>query len=185
MKNTGYRWLRRTQGSAFVELAATAWMFVVFAYIAVDIGILVWGAWINDTACREAARAASQQNNDNDAKVAAARAVAAFATASNLVTSPKCWFTAGNWEFEPRLDANGTPQIKLGPYVKCTTRLDMTLPVPIVFGETGFTKYLIFKQSYCFPILNPSQLYKGAPQLPSSVYEDELAQQMAKEASEH
>lgn len=170
--------VRKQKGSTLIELAAVAWVLPVAAVMAVNIGLLVFGAYVNDSACRDAVRAAAQQNNKEDSRIAAYRALKAFRTATVLVSSPQILLTGTNFEYEAFPDSEGRPQLEKGPYVKVTTFSNAKLPVPIVFGSTGFTNQIIFKQSYIFPILNPNQIATSKPQFdPSDV--SELAEQQA------
>lgn len=171
---------RNDRGSALIELAAVAWVMPVAAIIAVNVGLLVFGAYINDAACRDAVRAAAQQNNELDAKAAALRAIKQFATCSNVVSSPQVLLTGDNFVFEPFLDQDGKPQTEKGPFVKVSCRLAAKLPCPIIFTASGPSDTVEFKQSYTFPLLNPNQVAKASSEFDhSDVHEETLAQQKA------
>lgn len=155
----------RTQtGSAFIELAAIGFILPVVAIMVVNVGVLMFAAGVNDAACRNAARAAAQQTNPEDAKVAAASAAKQFATGGGIFGNPLVLQTKDMFEFETFPDKDGVPQVEKGPYVRVSTRLNTQLPAPIIFNGTGFTGLITFKQSYVFPIANPDQTLKSTPQ---------------------
>lgn len=175
---------RNENGSALIELSAVAWTMPLAAVIAVNVGLLVFGAWTNDAACREAVRAAAQQNNASDARAAALRATANFATSSgSIASSPQLLLTGNNFQFETFADSDGKPQIDKGPFVKVSTRLVAKLPAPLVFGQNGLSDKIIFTQSYTFPILNPDQVDKGIPSFDTSEV-DQLAEAQRKAQEE-
>lgn len=174
---------RNKKGSALLELAAIAWVMPVAAVIAVNVGLLVFGAYINDAACRDAVRAASQQTNASDARAAALRAIKPFATASNVVSSPEILLTGDNFVFEPFLDDEGKPQTEKGPYVKVTSRLSAKLPCPVIFTVEGPTDKIEFKQSYIFPLLNPNQGKNSSAEFDYSDLTELILQQQAAEAT--
>lgn len=165
---------RKASGNTLIELAAVAWIMPLAAVMSVNVGVLVFGNWTNDAACRDAVRAAAQQNNKQDAQVAALNAVKPFATSSDNVSSPKISFTANDFEFETFADENGKPQMEKGPFVKVTTRLEAKLPAAIVYGDAGFTDKLVFKQSYTYPIINPDQTKGAAPQFDATEFHQEV-----------
>lgn len=153
---------RNKSGTALLELVGISFIVIVMALISVNVGVLVFAAWLNDSACRDACRAAAQQGNSQDAQAAAVIACKQFATASGgVVGDPKVDFSASRFEYEIFPDDNGKPQMDKGPYVKVSTTLNSKLPAPVIISNVGFTDLLVFNQTYTFPLLEPDTEDKG------------------------
>jgi hypothetical protein len=145
---------RRESGSSFVELAAMSSVMVVVALLSVNICVVLFGAWINDAACRDATRAAAQRIVRADAIAAALAAARTYATASGLLSRPEVLVDGANFQFETFRDAQGNPQPGKVPFVRVTTRMNVKLPAPVVFYGGKFTGDLTFNQSYIYPLFN-------------------------------
>ncbi len=154
---------RRNSGSAFIELACMGFILPVLAVISANVGLLVFAAWTNDAACRDAARCASEQGNKSDAVVAAACAAKRYATAGGILGNPKVLTGETEFTYEPFFDKDGVPQLSKGPFVTVTTRMNAVLPLPMYVSEKGLTRFVVFKQSYTFPLMNPNQQDKITP----------------------
>ena len=157
------RGLRRKTGSAFIELACMGFILPVLAVISANVGLLVFAAWTNDAACRDAARCAAEQGNKSDAVVAAACAAKRYATAGGILGNPKVLTDETSFTYEPFFDQSGVPQLSKGPYVTVTTRMNAVLPIPMIASDKGMTRFIVFKQSYTFPLMNPNQQDKNTP----------------------
>lgn len=156
----------RGSGSSIIELAATGFILSVMAVISLNIGILIFAAWMNDAACRDAARAAAQQSNENNAKAAAVLAAKQFGSDSSIIAHPVVLFSGDKFSWQTFPDDEGRPQPSKGPRVKVSTSLNTKLPVPLFFnGSVGFTDLIVFNQSYTYPILNPDQDDAGEPEI--------------------
>lgn len=54
-----YRWSRRSRGSSIIEMVAVVVMLVPFILALIDCGMIAIGVALNDSVCRDAARAAA------------------------------------------------------------------------------------------------------------------------------
>lgn len=158
--------LRSQRGSSIVELGAIAFIMPIVMLICVNVGVMVFAAYLNDSACRDAARAAAERGTASDAfQVANIVVKNHSATCGGLISSlvllgadpgPVASST-GAFEYNKFADpVTGQSQIDEGPYVKVTTQLLASLPAPIVFDGTSFTNQVKFRQSYTFPIVSSS-----------------------------
>ena len=157
---------RNAKGSALIELGAIAFVLPLITIICVNVGVMVFAAWLNDSACRDAARAAAQRDNASDAyKVANLIVKERSANTGGLISSlillgqdPGAGAATGKFfKYELFPDpATGEALIEKGPFVKVSTQLQASLPAPIVFNGAKFTNVLSFRQSYIFPIVNPT-----------------------------
>ncbi|MBX9685580.1 MAG: hypothetical protein K2X27_02690 [Candidatus Obscuribacterales bacterium] len=147
---------RQNRGSALFELCGVGFLLVTMALISVNVGVLIFAAWLNDSACRDACRAAAQQDTADDAKNAAIIACKQFATqAGDIIGNPVVLVDDAHFQFEPFLDADGKPQPELGPFVRVSTSLNTKLPAKVIYSDIGFTDQLVFQQTYTFPLLEP------------------------------
>lgn len=165
---------RKHTGTALFELVGISFIVVTMALISVNIGVLIFAAWLNDSACRDSCRAAAQQGNAEDAKSAAIIACKQFATAAGgVVGDPKVELDPANFTFEIYPDEDGKPQMDKGPYVRVTTSLVSKLPAPIILSDVGFTDLLVFKQTYTFPLLEPDTEDNGEDIDPATAQQEE------------
>ena len=157
--------VRSQRGSSIIELGAIAFIMPLVMLICVNVGVMVFAAYLNDSACRDAARAAASRSNASDAYQVANIVVKNHsATCGGLISSlvllgsepaPVGSATSSFFEFNNfENPVTGESQIDEAPYVKVTTQLLASLPAPIVFNGSSFTNQVSFRQSYTFPILN-------------------------------
>lgn len=137
---------RSAKGTLAIELAATSVFLLGFTLISVDIGMLLFGASINDRACRDACRAAAQARNATQATLQA-NAVLARHRTSGFVTAPTLQSLTFN-------DFGGNPPANQSPFVTVVTTCTSTLPFapPQLLGNL-VNNSLTYRQSYTFPIV--------------------------------
>lgn len=138
-------------GHAAIELICSSFFLFVFAVLSADICIVLFGAYQNDRACRDAARSAAQGQDVAQSTKLANAALKAHAG-------------DGYYFSDPVLDAavvyndfGGTPPPATSPFVKVATRTTARVP----FSPLRFTSDAVFldggavtfKQSYTFPIV--------------------------------
>jgi hypothetical protein len=147
-------------GSVLVELASIVWIVPVFALLSLNVGILVFGSWTCDAACRDAARAAGGQTGGSwslakqNALNAAKAAVRPLAGVSYPFTPPTVDEASFQyWSYG--LDAQGNAVLDQGPCVQVTVRMAANLPCPVIWASAGFTGQVNFVQSYTYPVMNP------------------------------
>lgn len=156
---------RSAKGSSIIELSAIAFVMPLVMLICVNVGVMVFAAWLNDAACRDAARAAAERSNPTDAYRVADIVVKQLSTTTGgLISSlvllgtepaPGASSSGSFFEYNNCADpATGEPIIGDAPYVKVTTQLVASLPAPIVFNGASFTNQVKFRQSYSFPLVN-------------------------------
>ncbi len=144
------RRLRMAKGSLLVELAASTVMVSIFTVLSMNIGIMLYGALVNDRACRTAVRAASQGTSQTEAK--------------NLALSILGTIQGSNiWVERPKLDGaviyddlGGVFPPNHSPFVTVSTVTQVNLPVPITFINDEFLPggKLQFRQTYTFPLMH-------------------------------
>lgn len=145
------RYSRRKKGSALVEFSAFAFLFFVFSILAVHIAVVLYGAYFNDRACRDAARAAAQGMDGTQATKLATSVLKAHATPGTFLQTPILKTPVVYQDF------GGTPPTQTSPYVQVTTTTVAVLPFrPLSFlaGGTILQDGMIpFTQTYTFPIV--------------------------------
>ena len=157
-----------------LELAAMGFIIPGIALMCLNIGILVFAAWMNDAACRDATRAAAQQSNPENAKAAAILAAKQFGADTNIIGHPVVLLGADEFKYQTFADPEGKPDSARGPRVTVSTALNSKLPCPIIFNGIGFTDVIVFKQAYTYPILNPDYVDTGEPDIdPGLAQQDE------------
>lgn len=146
---------KRAGGHTLIELSMLSVLFVIMGVLCLDTGYLIMGAEINDRACRDAARAASEADNYATALQLAQAAVIAHAGDGYYVTSPKVDPVAFTYQ-----DFAGSPPSNTSPYVSVTTNCNIRVPAPILFMGAGFgnSGAMQFSKTYVFPIVK-TQLY--------------------------
>lgn len=149
-----FRQQRKASGSV-LELVGTMFTLALAAIIAVNIGVLLFAAWRNDSTCRDACRAASQRPDAANAMKAAILVTKQFETQGGAFGNPILVVGPNTFQYETFPDADGKPQMNLGPYCRITTRMDTKLLAPVIFDGVKFTDSITFSQSYAFPLLNP------------------------------
>lgn len=155
-----------------VELAITGFVGVLFACLAVDMGLMMLGNQILDRATRDAARAAAGQSDANNAKLAAVAALNNHKADGFLIGNP----TLVPVEFE-YVDYGGTPQGQTIPpgspgaggtagasYVAVVATTEVSLPANLSMfagalsmkqGPIGTGK-MTFRRRYWFPLIRQS-----------------------------
>ncbi len=133
-----------------IELTCGAFLMMVFSLLCADIGMLIYGAEINDRACRDAARAAALGTNSANSANLAAAALKAHAADGYYFTSPSL--------VQPIIykDYNGNPPAQTSPTVQITTSTTARVPfAPVEFFGAVFLKNgkVDFRQTYTFPLL--------------------------------
>lgn len=145
---------RNQRGSLFIEFICVAWTMVVVALIGLNCGILMLGAQLNSNACREAVRAAAEQDSAQAALRAARLATTRFAASSSIVQSPPT-VQDGTWfEYQTFPDQMGKPQRSRHPFVKVTTTATFRMPAPVMFNGAAMTDRIEFRQTFSYPLLH-------------------------------
>jgi Flp pilus assembly protein TadG len=156
--------INRSSGSAIAETVAMAPILAVISVFIVNIILLVYATWYNDSACKDAARAAAQQDNVQDAMSAARAACIAYKVNSPLLTSPTIQIDNGGFVYEDLQDEQAAEQgnqeggaggnsARQGPYVKVTTAVKVNLPAPVFAGHDLITRNVLLRQTYAFPLV--------------------------------
>jgi hypothetical protein len=148
-----YKRNRRARGMTFIEIAATSFLAVLFTLLGVDVCLLLFGCYVNDATCRDAARAAAQASDSAKGLAFATAAVKARVTDGHFVSQPI--LTPGGFVYQ---DFGGQPPANDTPYVTATTKVTVTLPVPITFFSATFINSMDFTQTYTFPIVRTKYL---------------------------
>jgi hypothetical protein len=140
---------RSSRGSISVELACGSLLVSVFVIVALHLGVAIFGAFINDRACRDACRNAAQGETPTEA--------------SQLVNVMLNAYQATGFVSNPTLSApivyqdfGGTPPAQTSPYVQVTTSTLVTMPLQaFAFFGSGFLQdgKLTFTKTYTFPIV--------------------------------
>lgn len=153
--------ISRSSGSSIAETVAMAPILAVISVFIVNIILLVYATWYNDSACKDAARAAAQQDNVQDAMSAARAACIAYKVNSPLLTSPTIQIDNGGFVYEDLQDElaaeqggqDGGNSTRQGPYVKVTTAVKVNLPAPVFAGSDLITRNVLLRQTYAFPLV--------------------------------
>lgn len=145
-----------SRGMSIFEMVGLGFVLVLVALMALNVGLLLFAAWLNDNACREATRAAAQQDTEEAAKEAAKLALTNFVTASgSIVGSPEILLDKNSFEYQVFPDEDGRPQLDKGPFVKVSSKLETRLPAPIILTSSGLSNKITFAQTYTFPLIEP------------------------------
>jgi hypothetical protein len=142
---------RRENGTLILELTICAFLFTFFAVMAAHVGVMIFGAFLNDRACRDAARAAAQGKTIAQATQMAQAVLIAHKQTNSFLTSPALQTPIVYQDF-----GGNPPNPQTSPYVQVTTTTTANLP----FGAINFEgavfnqdKQLTFRQTYTFPIV--------------------------------
>jgi Flp pilus assembly protein TadG len=167
---------RKSTGMGTVELAITAILGVLFACLAVDLGVMMLGNQLLDRATRDAARAAAGQSTLADAQQAARAALSTHKGDGVYVKSPTLLLSDFKYE-----DYGGTPQGKTIPagvpgaggvaqaaHVVVTATNEVLLPANLswLMGSINLqqgplaTGKMPFRRTYWFPIVK-SKLHQS------------------------
>jgi len=150
---------RGFRGNVIVELAAGAFLFVIFALLAFDAGVLIMANSVLDEASRDAARAAGECDSQAKAQQAALAAVAKHKDPNNPFL--KTVNLVGEVDYQPvvaKIDStNGTTGGLMDgtPFVRLTVGIDARIPAPIFFfnAKFGADGSLHFESTTTFPII--------------------------------
>ena len=169
---------RKNKGSALAEVAAGSVLVVIFVLLVVDAVVLIYASFMNDTACRDAARAASkasptglatttaqQSANSLQAAIQAANASLYAHQINNPIVSNPVLYPINTINYQDFNQNTTAPTSPPGfvPYVSVTTKVNVKLPMPVVFfGQTmlqgGSNNTMTFYRTYTFPIANFSPI---------------------------
>lgn len=172
---------RHARGSSIIELGFIGVIMSAMAVVCVNVGLLVFAAWMNDAACRDATRAAAQQSTAEDAQAAAILASKQFGADTSVIGHPVVLTGPAEFKYQNFHDADGMPDHKKGPRVTVTTRLNTKLPCPVIWNGTKLTDLIVFKQAYTYPILNPE--YKEGEDSINDALATQEEDQLAADAS--
>lgn len=140
---------KRAGGFSFAEIAASVVFIIFMTIMAIDVWLLIVAVPINDSACRDGARAAAQGSDSITAGNLAAAAVASHASQSSIFIS------------QPQIthfvyqDFGGAVPAGNSPFVSVTTQCQVKPIIPLsafgtlIIGNQTFT----FQQIYTFPII--------------------------------
>lgn len=167
---------RESRGSSLVEVLAITIIMVPIALLILNIAFLAFGSFYNDAACREAARAASQQSSSEAARSAAGNAIKGFGLIG--IGSPTITRFEFNFKNSPPdptapLSNPSTPveipvlkpvdnalakgagdnAVGEAPNVLVEMTLKCVVPAPVLFGPNGLASTVDLKSRYVFPLL--------------------------------
>lgn len=140
---------RRKKGSLSVELTCGSMLMVVFVVLGLHLGIIVFGAYLNDRVCRDACRNAAQ-GQDLSESTRLANAVIKGYQQNTFLSAPQI---AGPIVYQ---DYAGSPPAQTSPYVQVKTITQATMPFGLLaFFNDGVLQdgKLTFVKSYTFPIV--------------------------------
>jgi hypothetical protein len=125
-------------------------LLAVVAVLCANVGIMSLASSMNDSACRDAARAAAQASNRTTAISMAQAALKAHSTDGYFVSQPT--IDTSDFVYE---DYSGSPPDNTSPYVQVTTSSTVRVPAPILFFGAKFGKdgTMTFNRTYTFPIV--------------------------------
>jgi hypothetical protein len=139
---------RKANGMTALEVALVASLSVMFCIFAIDVWFFVWGYTLNDTAARDAARAAA---NAGDLTTAQRHIQGSLYRHRGFgaVGNPTCDWQTNHDDFVFAKD----PEDGI-PYVRVTTRCTLTPPFPIyLFGQGWSAGPTELKRTYTFPLV--------------------------------
>jgi len=142
---------RQQKGTLVIELTACAFLFTFFAILAVHVGVSIFGAFLNDRACRDAARAAAQGKTSAQATALAKAVLVSHKQSNSFLTSPNLQIPIVYQDY-----GGSPPNSQTSPYVQVTTTTTSTLPFKSLnFQGLTFTQdqTMTFSQTYTFPIV--------------------------------
>lgn len=142
---------RRANGHTIIELGCIAGLLVFLSGFCANIGIVALGSSINDSASRDAARAAAQGSSLAQAQQLAQATLRAHIADGYFVTTPT--IDTSNFVYE---DYNGTPPADTSPFVSVTTSNQVRIPAPILYFGNSFGRQsstITFTRTYSFPIV--------------------------------
>ncbi|MBI1272007.1 hypothetical protein GC174_16390 [bacterium] len=143
------RRVRIAFGIHLIEMAVSMAFLMVLVLMSVDIGVILYGAFLNDRACRVAVRAAAQGKDAAEATALAGRTVLTIKSPDSWIKSPKLILPITYEDFGGNYAADNSP------FVTVSTETEVDLPVPINFAGNSFmpSGRTTFKQTYTFPVI--------------------------------
>lgn len=153
---------RDDTGSSFIEVGIASVAMAVIVFLCMDAYVWMQAFMINDLACRDACRAASQASSTTNTVAAYKTAAQNAATRElQLHSKPRPYignptFVGGGFVWQDYGASNGNPMpaVPQTPYVRVQTSMNVNLPVPILMPGTMVAKPLVFQRSYSMPIVN-------------------------------
>jgi Flp pilus assembly protein TadG len=156
--------LRKAKGINAIEVAISSFLIIALGALGANITLVLYGMSLNDTACRDAARAACQQSTSATALQAATSQLSIHATDGYWVTQPT--ITTSGFTYNDYASNNGTPPSSAtiqSPYVSVTTQVFVRVPAPALFFGVQFSRQstaanggngmIQFQRNYIFPIV--------------------------------
>ena len=142
---------RATRGSQLAEVACSAVALAVMTIFCVDACVVILGYMFNDSACRDAARAASQASSASAALLIAQTTVTTHKGDGYFWSTPV--ITAADVVYQ---DYGGVITATNVPYVTVTTNCTIRMPAPILFLGARLNNDGTFQSTsrYTFPITN-------------------------------
>lgn len=151
--------LNRSNGLSLAETAASCFVVIFVMILSIDVWMLITAVQINDSACRDAARAAAQSSDSTTATNLAYTAVASHAQSSSAFINPP---SIDNFQYQD-YSSNTPPLIPQGstPFVTVTTTCQVHPIIPLsVFGALIIDNkgIITFSQTYTFPLVKSKAL---------------------------
>jgi hypothetical protein len=140
---------RTSRASLSVELACGSFFMVLFVLLGLHLGIGIFGAYVNDRACRDACRNAAQGKDLTESTKLATTVIKGYRD-SSFLSAPKISSPLVYQDF------GGKPPAQTSPFVQVSTETQVTLPFGVLaFFNTAFLKdgKIAFRKSYTFPIV--------------------------------
>ncbi len=153
----------RQTGVITIEFAVGSLFLIVLTALAINITLLMLAYEVNDRACRNACRAAAQQDNSTNARNAATVVVRNVGVDGYFLRKPTMDTSGSNFVYQ---DFGGNPILagENSPYVRVTTVMQVKTPAPLFFlgnafgdndgdGRHSIGDLWTFRKQYTFPIV--------------------------------
>lgn len=137
-------------GQAIAELALACLLAIPICILGSCLVVVLMAISINDSACRDAARAAAQAS-DSATSLALAQTSIVAHQSSGVMYGPVS-LDAAKFIYQ---DFAGNPPANVSPYVQVTTKIPCVIPAPIpmISGAIGMPNAVTFNRTYRFPIV--------------------------------
>lgn len=148
--------VRSRAGFSMAEVACSAFVVIFMLILAIDVWMLISAVQMNDSACRDAARAAAQAPDQSTANYAATAAVSTHKSLASMFnvnpTIDQCVYV--DYAAPATIPPSETP------YVTVTTSCQVHPIIPLsVFGTLIIGNGIVrFYQTYTFPIVKSKAL---------------------------